>query len=363
MRSVTRVLAALTTAATLFGCASSGSTAAGKSGTGASAATKSPADGPADGGPADGGSPSGTTDLASVLDLVPDASGGYVTYTNWSMLNHQDSTNTPAFAGELTTIDSQLQQAVGIRSTSAQWEIDVIPPESRPLVVVLRYARTSALSALPGKLARYGYHAHGSILTGPRRSSRLWVYGLHNVAIDIRRHLLVDSYNPAAVQSVLSAASHPLGHDAALRPLLALAAARLGGIVSASIAVGPGACVKLANLFGKRLTPAMLGYLRKRFPGTLTAPQAEIVALAKPDSTTAMDALAFPDHRAAEANQAARIAAVKTMDTLDYPDPNHIEVKSSQVTGRLLSLTLSAAQAHAFVARVQDNAIGADICR
>lgn len=60
-------------------------------------------------------------------------------------------------------------------------------------------------------------------------------------------------------------------------------------------------------------TPAAIAALRRQFTGTFTRQQAEITALSDPADTTALDALAFPDHGAAQANKASRSAVGKKM--------------------------------------------------
>jgi hypothetical protein len=115
-----------------------------------------------------------------------------------------------------------------------------------------------------------------------------------------------------AIRSVLAGPVSSLGQAPAVTPLLALASARLGHIATAFVSVGPTACITLSGLMGARATRQVLDALRKFFPGTFTAPQAEITALASPAGKTALDALTFPSAGTAQANKASRSAAQKT---------------------------------------------------
>src|SRR5262249_21566647 len=151
-----------------------------------------------------------------------------------------------------------------------------------PPLVVLGFGRHTDLSGLAGRLARLGYHADGSIFTGPASYSpgRIWAVALRNIGIDSRRHLLVGAPDGAAVRSVLAGPAHPLGQAGAVTPSLALAPAGLGRVPPASTTVGSAACVRLTALIGLRATPKEVAVLRKRLPGTFPPPQAEITALA-----------------------------------------------------------------------------------
>jgi hypothetical protein len=129
----------------------------GCSGTGGSSAATPPDS------PHRGGTVVGSSELASALDLVPDILDGYVFYADWSMVGDQDAAS---FAGGPVDFDDHMQRDLGIRSTDAQWELDVHQVH-RPPVKVLRYDPRTDLSGLAAKLTRFGYHADGSILTGP----------------------------------------------------------------------------------------------------------------------------------------------------------------------------------------------------
>jgi hypothetical protein len=354
-RTSAAMLAALTVATTLIGCSPSGRSTGGMSATGASAGGTSARGA--------GQLSIRASDLASALDLVPDMTAGYAMYTDWSMLGHQHRNDAASFAGELLADDDQLQRDLGIRSTYAQWELDVTRV-SRPPLVVLGFGRHTDLSGLAGRLTRLGYHADGPIFTGPASYSpgRIWAIGLRNIGIDSRRHLLVGGPDPAAVRSVLAGPAHPLGHASAVIPLLALASARLGRIATASTTVGSVACVRLTALIGLRATPEEVAVVRKRLPGTFTPPQAEITALASPTAKTALDAMTFPGHGTARANQRSRLAASKVLTGLALADPAEVSVTSTAVTGRVLRFKLTAGQPRDFPKLVLYNDLGVDIC-
>jgi hypothetical protein len=358
-RTSAAVLAALTVATTLIGCSSSGRSTGGMSANGASAGGASAR------GWAAGQLSIRASGLASALDLVPDMPDGYAMYTDWSMLGHQDrnDAHTASFAGELLADDDQLQRDLGIRSTYAQWELDVTRV-GRPPLVVLGFGRHTDLSGLAGRLTRLGYHADGSIFTGPAsyNPGRIWAIALRNIGIDSRRHLLVGGRDTAAVRSVLAGPAHPLGHASAVIPLLALASARLGRITTASTTVGSAACVRLTALLGMHATPEAVAVLRKRLPGRFTPPQAEITALASPTAKTALDAMTFPDHGTARANQRSRLAASKVLTGLALADPAEVRVTSTAVTGRVLRFKLTARQPRDFPQLVLYNDLGVDIC-
>jgi hypothetical protein len=301
------------------------------------------------------------SDLATALDDVPDVGDGYVFYTDWSMLGHQDS---PSFASALVDFDDQLRRDLGIRSTDARWELD-IQPVHRPPVRVLSYDTGTDLSGLTANLTRLGYRADASILTGPTgqvSQEHLWMIALRTIAIDPTRHLLVGSPDATAVRSLMAAPSHPLGHVESVVPLLAQVTAGQGRTATAAIAVGSAACVPLASIVGRHATPALLAAVRQRFPGTFSPPQAEITAMAGPTETTALDALTFPDHRTAQANQAARSAASQELSAIAFGDANEVWATGSAVTGRVLSFDLTAKQPRAFLQRVQSSTLGVDLC-
>jgi hypothetical protein len=353
-RTSAAVLAALAVATTLTGCSSGGRSTGGTSTGGTSAH-----------GRAAGQLSIHASGLASALDLVPDMPDGYAMYTDWSMLGHQhrNGADTASFAGELLADDDQLQRDLGIRSTYAQWELDVTRV-GRPPLVVLGFGRHTDLSGLAGRLTRLGYHADGSIFTGsaPYNPGRIWTIALRNIGIDSRRHLLVGGPDGAAVRSVLAGPAHPFGHASAVIPLLALASARLGRIATASTTVGSMACVRLTALIGMHATPEMLAVLRKRLPGTFTPPQAEITALASPTDKTALDAMTFPDHGTARANQRSRLAASTVLTGIALGDPAEVRVTGTAVTGRVLRFKLTAGQPRDFPELVLYSDLGVDVC-
>jgi hypothetical protein len=83
--------------------------------------------------------------------------------------------------------------------------------------------------------------------------------------------------------------------------------------------------------------------------------------MAGPTDTTAVDALTFPDHRSAQANQAARSAASQTLSGI-AGDANEVRATRSAVTGRVLSFDLTSKQPRAVVQRVMDSTLGVDLC-
>jgi hypothetical protein len=309
-----------------------------------------------------GGTPPSSS-LASALDQIPDMPDAHIMFTDWSMLGHHASKEQDAapFAGQLLWVDDALQRDLGIRSTNADWEIDVWQPHRYP-TVVLHYDGHTDLAGLAAKLTRLGYHANGSIFTGSADQRRTWTLSLRNIGIATDRQLLIGGPDATAVRSVLADSALKLGHHDSVTPLLALAAARLGRIATASLVVGSGACVSLTELIGLSATPAMLATLRKQFPGKFTRPQAELTAEADPAGTTALDALTFPDQGTAQANKAARTAAGKKVSGIDG-DADVIRVTSSTVTGRVLSFTMTAGHPHAFAHHVLYNSLGVDICK
>jgi len=344
-RTAAAAVAALAVAATLIGCAPGGRLSGGAPLGGVGRVVYR--------------APVNSSALASALDLIPGVPDAYVMFTDWSMLGHLrgKDPHTASFAGQLRSVDDVLQRDLGIRSTSADWEVDMWQPR-RPLTVVLRFDRHTDLAGLAGKLTKLGYHADGPIFTGSPDQLRMWTFPLRNIGIAADRQLLVGGGDAAAVRSVLAGSGSPLGHADSVAPLLALATARLGRIATASVVIGSGACVRLADLF--RLgTPAMIAVLRKQFTGTFTRPQAEITALSDPAGTTALDALTFPDQGAARANEAGRSAAAAV---LNGRNPDGIRVAHSAVTGRMLSFTLTAGQPDDFVQAVLGNSLGVDVC-
>jgi hypothetical protein len=340
------VLTALASATTLIGCASGGGLTDATSPNGSGVVLNQ--------------APFPSSALASALDLIPDSPNANVMFTDWSVLGHRAGTdsNTASLAGQLVYADDALQRDLGIRSTNADWEIDMWRP-GHPPTTVLHFNGHTDLAGMAGKLTRLGYHPSGSIFTGSFDQRRMWTFPLHNIGIDADRQLLVGGPDAAAVRSVLAGPGSPLGHAGSVTPLLALAAARLDRIATASI-VGSGACITLAGLLGGKGTPLMLAALRKQFPGTFTRPQAEITALGDPAATTALDALTFPDQTTAQANQASRSAAAAVVNA---HDPNGVRVTGSTVTGRVLSFTLTAAHPHDIVQGVLNNSLGVDICK
>jgi hypothetical protein len=102
--------------------------------------------------------------------------------------------------------------------------------------------------------------------------------------------------------------------------------------------------------------------VRKRLPGRFTPPQAEITALASPTAKTAVDAMTFPDHGTARANQRSRLAASKVLTGLALGDPAEVRVTSTAVTGRVLRFKLTARQPRDFLQLVLYNDLGVDIC-
>lgn len=341
------VLAALTATATLLGCAPGG--------------TSSPVSAPTTRDqPTSQVSPS-PSGLTSALDLVPDISNGWVTYTNWSMLGHRSGRSTAAFASSLTNFDTLMQRYLGLKSVDAQWEVDVNQLRRAP-VVVLGFDEHTNLSALAARLTRLGYRANGEIFTGSARSGQLSEYGyVRNIAIDPVRHLVIDSYDVSAIRSVLAAPAHPFGRDSEVIGLLTVAGARLGRIATASTAVGSVACVKLTNLI-RVPTPAIVADVRKMFHGIFTPPRAEITAMASGSTTTALDVLTFPDERTARVNRAGRAAAYKVTTRVMLGGSTGMRVTGSAVTGRVLSFNMTARQPDDFPQLVNYMGLGVDIC-
>lgn len=336
------VLTALATAAMLIGCTSNGVPPDGSGGLVAQVLARS-------------------SDLAAALDTVPDVPGSYVMFTDWSMLGHRIPKDPDAepFAADLLNDEGGLQRDLGIRSTSADWEIDMWRPQG-PGTIVLHFGQHTALAGVASKLTRFGYRANGSVFTGTPDKRRLWTYSLRSVGIATDRQLLVAGPDATAVRSVLAGVGSPLGDADSVAPLLALAAAKLSRIATASLVVGKPACVTLEELLRGRGTPAMLALLRKRLKGTFTRPQAEIAALESPAATTGVDALTFADQRTAQVNKASRSAAAKM---LNGGNPDGIRVAGSAVTGRVLSFALTARKPHDIVNVVLDGTLGVDLCR
>jgi hypothetical protein len=298
-------------------------------------------------------------DLVSALDQVPDLRDGHVLYANWSMLGRQ---NTTSFAGGLRNFDDQLQRDLGIRSTDARWELTVQRVQSPP-VEVLRYDRRVDLPGLVAKLKRLGYRADGSILTGPAggaNQKHRWMVPLRTIGIDPARQLLIGSWDAAAVRSLMAVPSQSLRRAEPVVPLIAQVAARQGRTATALIAVGSAACRPLTSII-RNATPEALAAVRRQFRGPLTRPQAAITAIADPADTTALNAFTFPDHRTAQANQAGRSAAVETLSGI-AGDANQVRATASAVTGRVLSIDLTANQPGAFRQRVMGGTLGVDLC-
>ncbi|HEY7262457.1 MAG TPA: hypothetical protein VH589_13355 [Trebonia sp.] len=339
----------LAVAATSIGCSSSGTFSTATSATGGEGASQAAIRG---------------SGLASALDLIPDIHDGSVMYSDWSMVGHRDQNdpNTASFAGSLVATDTLLQQqsALDIKPADVQWELDVLWPSGAPLIV-LGFAPRTDLSGLAGNLTRRGFHADGpSLFTGSLATERL--YGLSNIGIDARRHLLAESGDVTRLRSVLTAPARPLANASEVVPLLALAAARLGRIATAAIAIGPAACVTMAELLGLHATRAQLARMRQFFHGTFTPPQAEITALAGPAGTTALDALTFPDQRTAAANRASRSAASEVAAGMRFGGSAPVTVTGTAVTGRVLSFDMTAAQPHDFPELVDYSDLGVDVC-
>jgi hypothetical protein len=351
-RVTAAVLAALTTTVAFVGCSSGGTGSSpvwvGSSSLASSGSTES------------SHAPVGSTSVAWALDLVPEMPAGGVFYTDWSALGHQHrpGPTTTSFAGLLLSNDDSLHHDLGIRSTDAQWEVDVERP-NQPPVVLLGFGEHSDLSGLADKLTRFGYRAHDSLFTGTVNPSRMWTITLPNIGIDPGRHLLVGGRDVTAIRSVLAGRVNPLGREDAVMPLLELASAKLGHIGTAYVSVGSMACVQLSDLI-RVGTPQILDALRKHFPGTFNPPQAEITALANPTDKTALDALTFTDKNTAQANEVSRSAALKTLTALDRPDT--VRLTSSTVTGRVLSFSLTAQQPDEFRQRILAQTLGVDLC-
>lgn len=305
--------------------------------------------------------PAPATGLESAFDLVPDISSGYAQYTNWSMLGHPAAGDpgVVSFASTLRSDDPQLQQDLGIRSTAADWEVDVSRPRT-PAMVVLHFS--SSLAGVADRLPQFGYHRSGTLLTGRPDSTHMWTYAFKNVGIDLRRHLLVAGLDATLIRTVLAGPSRPLGHNDALEPLLTSAQAKLGDVATAATAVGTSACLPLANAVGHNVTPAALATIRKRLPGTFTHPQAELTALAHPTDTTAIDALAFPSESLAKANQPSRTGSIRLFSGLDDGNPGEIQVAASSVSGRILTFDLTAQQPRNFMTGVEYGTLGSNIC-
>ena len=346
-RTVVAALAALAVTTPLFGCSTGG-------------------------GLSDGAPPGGsggvadqalahTSVLASALDVIPDLPNVSVSFTDWAMLGHRAPADTYAdpFASALVGTDIAMKKDLGFGTTSADWEIDLWPAGGRAGTFVLGLDRHTDLAGLAGKLARFGYRANGPILTGAWDQRHLWTLGLRNIGIDAGRRLLVGGPDASAVRSVLAGSGSPLGHDGSVTPLLALAAARLVRIATALVVVGSGACIGIPGLLGHRASPAQIEFLRKQFTGTFTRPQAEITALKDSASPTAVDALTFPGHHAAQANKASRTAAANKLNLLDA---GGIWVTGAAVTGRALGFTLAAGQRNDIMQAVRSDRLGVDVC-
>ncbi len=345
-RTIAGGLGALAVTTALCGCASSGGPFAGTSPDGSGGVLDQTL--------------ARSSALASALDSIPDLPNVSVAFTDWAMLGHRAAADGYAapFAEELLAADNDMEKDLGIRSTSADWEIDLWPAGGGAGTFVLGFDRHADLAGLAGKLTRFGYRADGPIFSGSFDRRHMWTLGLRHIGIDTGRHLLVGGPDASAVRSVLAGSGSPLGHAGSVTPLLALAAAKLDRIATALVAVGSGACVKLAGLV-RNASPQLLANLRKRFTGTFTPPQAELAALKDPAAATGLDALAFADHDAAQANKAGRSAAT---NVLNGADPNGPRVTHSTVAGRVLGFTVAAGQPHGFVQGVEARTLGVDIC-
>jgi hypothetical protein len=294
------------------------------------------------------------SNLDVALSLVADMPDAHVMFTDWAALGHRRSEG--VLAGQLLDMDEAMQRDLGIRSTEADWELDVSQPGHAPMVL-LRFA--ADLAGVPEKLARFGYHADGAVYMGRANQANLWTVAMQTVGLDPGRGLLVAGSDASAVRSALAVPRHSLGQADPVVPLLA--AAGKVRVITAALAIGPSACVVLDDVIGKgRATPAMLDAVRRQFSGTFTAPQAELVGLADPAARAAFDALTFPDERTAKSNKDSRSNAVRVVGAL-YGDPGAVQVTGSTVSGRVLSFDLSA-PAYKVAERVKAQGLGPDIC-
>lgn len=321
----------------LTGCSAGGSAATVPSGTARAAAARG-------------------SELASALDQVPDIRDGYVFYTDWSMLGDRNLTS--AFSG-LSNFAGQMKRDLGVSASDARWELQVQRVQ-RPPVEVLSY---DDLSGLAAKLTRLGYHADGSILTAPQgqvSQKHPWMIPLRAIGIVPARHLLIGGWDAAAVRSLMTGPSHPLGRATSVAPLLAQATARQGRTVTAAIAVGSTACMPLTSIV-RNAAPNQLAAVRHSLRGTFTPPQAQITAIAEPTGATALTALTFPDQRTAQANQPARTAAAATLSGLTG-DAKEVRATGSTVTGRVLTVDLATTQPGAIRHRVMAGTLGVDLC-
>jgi hypothetical protein len=116
----------------------------------------------------------------------------------------------------------------------------------------------------------------------------------------------------------------------------------------------------MVNLLGHAASAAQVAFLRKQFTGTFTPPLAEIIALKDSASPTALDALSFSGHGAAQANKASRTAAGKKLNQLAT---GGIRVTRAAVTGRVLGFSLAAGQRNDILHGVRAELLGVDICR
>ena len=301
--------------------------------------------------------------LTAALTQIPNMPDGYVDFTNWAALGHPSSTNpmVQPYAASLFDEDGQLGPALGITSAQADWEIDVSAPQQAP-VVVLEYASNSALSGLAAKLAALGYHANGSLYSNKPDPNSMWSELLQNIAIDTRRHLLVGGSNASEVSAVFADGGETVAQNPSIAPILSTTAAALNGKeATAEVFLGSSACVPLNDLAGRNISPAMLAALRAKFAGTFDPPQGEVVTVPSLTGTTAFDALSFTDAATAQADESSRAAAVREFGSLMYGDPAALSLTRSQVSGRVLGLSLSAPKVHAFMNGLS-TVSGADVC-
>lgn len=292
--------------------------------------------------------------LVTALDGLPELADGTVMFTDWAAYGHQRS---DVFAAKLVDIDDQVQRDLGFHPTDAEWELEVWQP-GKASTAVLQFADLD-LSGLPGRLARFGYHADGSVYTGKIDESRLWTIGARFIGTDPGRHRLVVGTDEKLVRSMLTATPHPLSRAEALTPLLAAAQSRR--VVTAAITVGSATCVQLADVISKgRATPEMIQAVRAKFPGTFTTPQAQLTAVTTPTGTAGFDALAFTDEHTAKANRDGRSAAMNTFSSMGGVPG--IQITDSAVDGRVLSFELATQDPKAIRDRVMTRTLGLDLC-
>src|SRR5260221_8296898 len=120
--------------------------------------------------------------------------------------------------------------------------------------------------------------------------------------------------------------------------------------------------MSLATRSGSNATPKNLAVVLRPLPGTSAPPQGEITALARPADTTALDAMTFPGHGTARANQRSRLAASKMLTGLALGNPAKVRVTGTAVTGRVLRFKLTAGQPRDFRELILNSDLGVDIC-